>query len=187
MKTSDSTNTRDLIIVGSGQAASPLARDAAAAGWKVTVVEESFPGGTCVNTGCTPTKTLVASARAAYIGSRSSLWGITSAGQTIDWPAIRKRRDKIVEDFRAGSRRGLTETEGIEYIEGHAEFVGPGEIKVDSGRRIRSDRIVLNVGGQSQIPDIPGLDSIDWVDSAGIQAIDELPRHLVVLGGGHIG
>ena len=101
MKKSDSASTPDLIIVGSGQAASPLARDAAAAGWKVTVVEESHPGGTCVNTGCTPTKTLVASSRAAYIVTQSSLWGVTSLEQKIDWPAIRRRRDKIVEDFRA--------------------------------------------------------------------------------------
>lgn len=194
MNHSETPDNRDIVIIGSGQAASPLAHDAAAAGWKVSVIEEAHPGGTCINTGCTPTKTLVASARAAYMARSSADWGIEVGEVKVDWPAVRGRRDKIVEEFRAGSRRGLTETEGIDYIEGHARFIGPGELEISSGetadlssRRIKAHRIVLDVGGRSLIPDIQGLDSINWVDSAGIQTIDALPRHLVVLGGGYIG
>jgi len=191
-------DTYDLIIIGSGQAASPLARDAAAAGWKVAVIEESQPGGTCINTGCTPTKTLVASARAAFMVKNSSRWGVPGSSADVpvmaDWPAVRGLRDKIVDDFRKGSRKGLTGTEGLEYIEGHAMFSGPHELTISSGggagksvRRVNAERLVLDVGGRSLIPDIPGLDSVTWVDSAGIQSIRKLPRHLVVLGGGYIG
>ena len=190
----------DLIIIGSGQAAAPLARDAASVGWKVAVIEEDHPGGTCINTGCTPTKTLVASAGTAYRVRNAARWGIAgnSSGETggvqVDWPAVRGIRDKIVEDFRSGSLRGLRGTEGLEYIEGHAAFIGPGEIEIITGEgaginlhRIKAPRIVLDVGGEPIIPEIPGLESVHYVDSAGIQSIDKLPRHLVVLGGGYVG
>ena len=198
MNNSESVEKYNLVIIGSGQAASPLARGAAAAGWKVAVVEEDQPGGTCINTGCTPTKTLVASARAAYVARNSGRWGVNTGvaaeDVTVDWPAVRGLRDKIVDDFRSGSLKGLTGTDGLEYIEGHGELTGSREVKITSGsggslssRTITAERIVLDVGGRSHIPDIPGLDSVKWVDSAGLQSIEKLPRHLVVLGGGYIG
>ncbi len=198
MNRSESVEIYNLVILGSGQAASPLARSAAAAGWKVAVVEEDQPGGTCINTGCTPTKTLVASARAAYVARNSGRWGVNTGVSAedirVDWPVVRGLRDKIVDDFRSGSLKGLTGTDGLEYIEGHGELAGSREIKITSGRggnlssrRIKAERIVLDVGGHPLIPDIPGLDSVKWVDSAGLQKIEKLPRHLIVLGGGYIG
>jgi pyruvate/2-oxoglutarate dehydrogenase complex dihydrolipoamide dehydrogenase (E3) component len=184
-------NNVDLIIIGSGQAAGPLAQVSASKGWSVAVVESRFAGGTCVNTGCTPTKTLVASARAAYVVRNSEKWGLGPADLSVDWSKIRRRKDEIVEEFRRGSLRGLENTEGITYLNGRASFFAPGEIEVifedGSKKRLRGNRIVLDVGGEPIIPIVRGLDEIPWVDSAGIQALEELPRRLVILGGGYIG
>ncbi|MDT8299664.1 MAG: FAD-dependent oxidoreductase, partial [Spirochaetaceae bacterium] len=184
-------NNLDLIIIGSGQAAGPLAQVSASKGWSVAVVESQFAGGTCINTGCTPTKTLVASARAAYVVRNGEKWGLGPANLLVDWLKIRRRRDDIVEEFRRGSLRGLENTEGITYFNGRASFTAPGEIEVifedGSKERLRGKRIVLDVGGEPVIPVVEGLADVPWVDSAGIQAIEELPRRLVILGGGYIG
>ena len=179
-----------LVIIGSGQAAGPLAKDAAANGWKVAVIESAHAGGTCVNTGCTPTKTLVAGAGILHAVRQAPQWGLNMSPAPLDWNVMRGRRNTIVEDFRNSSLRGLEQTEGIEFIAGRGMFVGPRTLEVlsaDGSRSVTGDRIVLDVGGRSHIPDIPGLDQVPWVDSAGIQAVDSVPEHLIVLGGGYIG
>ncbi|MCG8452948.1 MAG: mercuric reductase [Spirochaetales bacterium] len=178
----------DLIIVGAGQTASPLSRGAAKKGWRVAVVEENHAGGTCVNVGCTPTKTLVAGARVIHNARTSGEWGAQSTSFSFDWTVMRRRRDALVGQFRRASHRGYEQTKGIDFLQERAQFIDPHLLKLmDSGQTITAPRIVLDVGGAPVIPNIPGLHNIPYSDSSGIQVLDDLPPHLLVLGGGYIG
>jgi pyruvate/2-oxoglutarate dehydrogenase complex dihydrolipoamide dehydrogenase (E3) component len=177
----------DVIIVGTGQAAVPLAARLAAHGRKVLVVERAALGGTCVNYGCTPTKTMIASARAAHVARTAARLGVRAGAVEVDLPAIVDRKQAIVKRWRDGVRSRLQRAgERLTLIEGHARFVGEREIEVD-GARHRAPTIVINTGARPVMPLVPGLSSVPWLDNARALELRELPAHLIVLGGGYIG
>ena len=175
------------IIVGTGQSGPSLARRLVAAGQKVAVIERKFFGGTCVNTGCTPTKTLVASAYAAYLARRAGDYGVTIGGPVgVDMKAVKARKDAVAGASRRGVERSLKTLEGCTVYEGHARFVGTKKVAVD-GVVLDADRIFINVGGRALAPSIPGLDQVPYLTNSSMMDVDFLPQHLIVLGGSYIG
>jgi pyruvate/2-oxoglutarate dehydrogenase complex dihydrolipoamide dehydrogenase (E3) component len=177
----------DAIVIGTGQSGPALARRLVAAGQKVAVIERKFFGGTCVNTGCTPTKALVASAYAAYLAHRASDYGVTIGGPVgVDMRAVKARKDAIVSPSRRGVERSLRNLEGCTVLEGHARFVADKKVAVN-GFELGADRIFINVGGRASIPPIPGLNQVPYFTNSSIMDVDFLPSHLVVLGGSYIG
>jgi pyruvate/2-oxoglutarate dehydrogenase complex dihydrolipoamide dehydrogenase (E3) component len=184
-------NQYDVIIIGSGQAGSPLARKMAKAGKKTAIIEKRLVGGTCVNDGCTPTKTMVASARAAYLAGRCNNLGIHIDGYSVDLPQIKKRKEAIVAHSREGNQKSLEEDENIDLIFGEASFTGPKSVSIklnDGGtEEIKADQIFINVGTQIIIPDIEGLKDIDYLTSTSILELETIPQHILVLGGNYIG
>jgi pyruvate/2-oxoglutarate dehydrogenase complex dihydrolipoamide dehydrogenase (E3) component len=175
----------DAIIVGAGQAGPPLAARLTAAGQTVAVIERKLAGGTCVNYGCIPTKTLVASAHAAHVARRGTDFGIGTGDIIVDMAKVKARKDKVSGDDRRGLESLLENTEGCTYIRGHARFEGPHAVNVD-GRQLEADRIFLNVGGRAVVPDMPGLSDIDYMTNVGILELDTVPEHLVIIGGSYI-
>jgi pyruvate/2-oxoglutarate dehydrogenase complex dihydrolipoamide dehydrogenase (E3) component len=177
----------DAIIIGTGQSGPSLARRLAAAGQKVAVVERKLFGGTCVNTGCTPTKTLIASAYAAHLSRRASDYGVSIAGPIgVDMKAIKARKDAVVGVSRGGVERSLKTLKGCTVYEGHGRFSGPKSVSV-GGVELTAERIFLNVGGRASIPPIPGLDRVPYLTNSAMMEVDFLPEHLVVLGGSYVG
>jgi pyruvate/2-oxoglutarate dehydrogenase complex dihydrolipoamide dehydrogenase (E3) component len=177
----------DAIIIGTGQSGPSLARRLVAAGQKVAVIERKFFGGTCVNTGCTPTKTLVASAYAAYLARRAGDYGVTIGGPVgVDMKAVKARKDAVAGASRLGVERSLKTLEGCTVYEGHARFVGTKKVAVD-GVVLDADRIFINVGGRALVPSIPGLDQVPYLTNSSMMDVDFLPQHLIVLGGSYIG
>ena len=173
----------DAIIIGTGQSGPSLARRLAAAGQKVAVIERKFFGGTCVNTGCTPTKTLVASAYAAYLARRAGDYGVTIGGPVgVDMKAVKARKDAVAGASRRGVEHSLQTLEGCTVYEGHGQFVGTKKVAVD-GVVLNADRIFINVGGRALIPPIPGLDQVPYFTNSSMMDVDFLPPHLIVLGG----
>ena len=181
----------DAIVIGSGQAGTPLARALAEAGRRTALVEREHVGGTCVNEGCTPTKTMVASARVAYLARRAADYGVRTGPVAVDMTKVRERKRGIVERFRGGSERGLAKLAGLDLIRGEAQFGGPHEVAVTLGdggsRALSSDLIFLNPGARPSRPSLPGLDGVPALDSTSIMELDAVPDHLLVLGGGYIG
>lgn len=182
----------DAIVVGTGQAGKPLAHALADHGSRTAIIEAGRVGGTCVIDGCTPTKTMVASARIAHLAGRSSDFGVETGSVFVDMAAVRARKRSVVDDFSSSSRRSLEEHDQIDLIEGEARFVAPDTLAVDPGPggqtfSVTAPRIFLNVGGRPTIPPIPGLDAVDYLTSTSILELDALPRHLAILGGGPIG
>ena len=175
----------DAIIVGAGQAGPPLAGRLTDAGQTVAVIERKLVGGTCVNTGCIPTKTLVASAHAAHLARRGAEYGVGTGEITVDMAKVKARKDKIMIDDRSGVESWLEGMKGGTLIRGHARFEGPHTISVD-GRVLEADRIFLNVGGRAVVPDLPGLSDIDYVTNVGVLELDTVPEHLVIIGGSYI-
>ncbi len=184
-------DTFDAIIIGTGQAGNPLANSLAGAGWKTAVVEKEFVGGSCINVGCTPTKTMVASARVAYLTRRSADYGVNTASLRIDMKKIRERKRAIVESFRGGSQKRLEDNENIDLIFGSARFLDSQTVAVElvkgGSRLLRAPKIFINTGTRPAIPGIPGIEDIPYLTSAEIMELDEVPEHLIVLGGGYIG
>ncbi|KQY89799.1 mercuric reductase [Brevundimonas sp. Root1423] len=176
----------DAIILGAGQAGPPLAGRLNAAGMKVAVIERKLVGGTCVNTGCMPTKTLVASAQAIRTARRGSDYGFTAGSVTVDMAAVAARAKKVSLDARHGNETWLGGMANVELIRGHARFESADTVAVH-GRRLRAPRIFINVGGRAVVPDMPGLHDVPHLTNTGIVALDVLPRHLVVVGGSYIG
>ena len=181
----------DAVIIGAGQAGGPLSTELARAGWKTALIEREHVGGTCVNEGCTPTKTMVASARVAYLARRAADYGVQTGQVTVDLKEIRRRKRDIVESFRGGGLRRIESTEGLDLIMGEARFAGPKMIEVqlnDGGvHTLSADTVVINTGTRSRMPTLPGLDGVPALDSTSIMELDEVPEHLLVIGGGYIG
>jgi len=181
----------DAIIIGTGQAGKPLSVALAEAGWKTVIIERKHVGGTCINVGCTPTKTMVASARVAYLAQRAADYGVHPNGVRVNMAEVRRRKQGIVDSFRNGSQRHLQNTKNLELIFGEASFSGAKSVAVrlQSGetRHLTADTIFINTGGRPEGPPLPGLDSVPALDSTSIMELDVLPEHLLVLGGGYIG
>lgn len=191
----------DVILIGTGQAAVPLATRLAAAGTRVLIAERGAPGGTCVNIGCTPTKTLVASARAAHVVRTAARLGVHTGDVTVDFGAVMARKDAVVARWRAGVERRLNGGgDNLRFVRGQARFVAPRTVEIAASasagglprpERYEAERIVINVGGRAQVPPIPGLHDVPFtmpfLDSSGLLALRALPRHLLVLGSGYIG
>lgn len=175
----------DAIVIGAGQAGPPLAGRLTAAGQTVAVIERKLVGGTCVNYGCIPTKTLVASAHAAHLARRGADFGVGTGEVDIDMAKVKARKDAIMLADRHGVEDWLEGMDGATLIRGHARFVDPHTIDVD-GQLLRADRIFLNVGGRAVVPDFPGLDGIDYLTNVGILDLDVVPEHLVIVGGSYI-
>jgi pyruvate/2-oxoglutarate dehydrogenase complex dihydrolipoamide dehydrogenase (E3) component len=179
------TRKFDAIIVGAGQAGPPLAGRLTAAGQTVAVIERKLVGGTCVNYGCIPTKTLVASAHTAHVARRGAEYGIGTGEVTVDIAKVKARKDAVMLDDRHGVESWLAGMEGCTLIRGHARFEGPHTIRVDD-EVLEADRIFLNVGGRAVVPNIPGLSDVDYLTNVGILDLDVLPEHLVIIGGSYI-
>jgi pyruvate/2-oxoglutarate dehydrogenase complex dihydrolipoamide dehydrogenase (E3) component len=177
----------DAIIVGAGQAGPPLAARLAGAGQRVVIVERHLIGGTCLNVGCTPTKTMIASAYAAHLARRGSDFGVHASGPvTVDLAAVQQRARDLVEPRRRAMEESLSGIEGCEIVRGHARFVGPREIVVGE-RRLRAHKVFLDVGGRASAPQWPGLGDVPWLSSTDMLSLKEMPRHLAVIGGGYVG
>ncbi len=181
----------DAIILGTGQAGKPLALDLAGAGRKIAVIEREHVGGTCVNVGCTPTKTMVASARIAYLAQRAADYGVHCGPVTIDMAQVRRRKQAIVDDFRTGGQRRLEKADNVELIFGEGRFTAPKVVEVarkaGGTRLLTAKTIFINTGSRPARPAIAGLDSVAALDSTSIMELDTLPEHLLVLGGGYTG
>lgn len=176
----------DAIIIGAGQAGPSLAGRFSAAGQRVAVIERKHVGGTCVNTGCMPTKTLVASAYAAHLARRADDYGVVLAsGVGVDMKKVWTRKQAVTMNARTGLEGWLGGMAGCRLVRGHARFTGPHEIEVD-GERLSAPKIFLNVGGRALVPDMPGLAGIDYLTNTSIVELDTLPEHLIVVGGSYI-
>jgi pyruvate/2-oxoglutarate dehydrogenase complex dihydrolipoamide dehydrogenase (E3) component len=177
----------DALVIGTGQAGPSLAFRLGAAGMKVAVAERNMIGGTCVNTGCTPTKALVASAYAAQMARRAAEYGVAIAGEVaIDMKRVKARKDAIVAQFRDGLTNALKNTANLTLHCGHARFVSPREVEIGA-ERLKAERIFVNVGGRALVPPMPGIDQVPYLDNATMMAVDFLPRHLIIIGGSYIG
>jgi len=177
----------DAIIIGAGQAGPSLADRLNRAGMSVAIIERHLVGGTCVNTGCKPTKTLVASAYAIQMAQRGDDYGFRNTGPVeVDMQAVAARAAKVVLDSRTGNESWLAGMERVELIRGHARFQGPHVISVN-GELLTAPRIFLNVGGRAVVPDMPGVNDVTILTNTDIVALRTLPRHLVVIGGSYIG
>lgn len=175
----------DAVIVGAGQAGPPLAGRLTAAGQRVAVVERKLFGGTCVNTGCIPTKTLVASAYAAHLARRGADFGVNTGPVEVDMAKVKARKDDIMLSDRKGIEDWLDGMDGCTVYRGHAHFEDAHTLRVGD-ELLRADRIFLNVGGRAVVPEIPGLADIEYLTNVSMLEIDALPEHLVVLGGSYI-
>jgi len=185
------SRTYDAVIVGAGQSGVPLSTALARAGWKVALVERQYVGGTCINWGCTPTKTMVASARAAYVARRAETYGVHAGPVKVNMAAVRRRKAEVVESFRQGIRRRIQDAEGVDLLMGEARFTGHKTLAVslnDGGSlNLAADKILINTGARPRLPQLPGLDEVPFLDSTSIMELEELPEHLIVLGGGYVG
>jgi pyruvate/2-oxoglutarate dehydrogenase complex dihydrolipoamide dehydrogenase (E3) component len=179
------TQRFDAIVVGAGQAGPPLVGRLTAAGQSVAMVERKLIGGTCVNTGCIPTKTLVASAHAAHLARRGADYGVNTGPVSVDMSKVKARKDGIVLDDRAGVENWLDGMDGCTVFRGHARFEDPHTLRVGDDR-LSADRIFLNVGGRAVVPDLPGLADVDYLTNVSILELDTVPEHLVVVGGSYI-
>ncbi len=177
----------DVIVIGSGQAGVPLATRLARSGKKVLLAERGDLGGTCINTGCTPTKTLVASARAAHVARSARRLGVSTGRVEVDFPAVIARKDAIVRSWQEGVARRIADAgANLRLVRGQARFVGERTVEIASERH-RAATVILNVGARPIEPPIPGLRDVPWLDNRRVMQLRELPAHLVVIGGGYIG
>ena len=181
----------DAIVIGAGQAGVPLATTLAKAGRKTALVEREHVGGTCINEGCTPTKTMVASAKVAYFDRRSTDYGVSDGQVTVDMVSVRQRKRDIVDSFRTGGEKRMHDA-GVELIMGEDRFTGPKDLEVNLNAggetvRLTADNIFINVGARPANPPVEGLDSVPALNSTSIMELDEVPDHLLVLGGSYVG
>ncbi len=185
------TTHYDAILIGAGQAGTPLSTTLARAGWKTAIIERVHVGGTCINEGCTPTKTMVASGRVAYLARRGADYGVQTGPVTIDMTKVRQRKRDIVESFRNSGQRRIETTDGVDLLIGEASFTGPKtlELRLNNGetRELTADTILINAGARPAKPSIPGIEAVATLDSTSIMELDEIPEHLLIVGGGYIG
>jgi pyruvate/2-oxoglutarate dehydrogenase complex dihydrolipoamide dehydrogenase (E3) component len=185
--TAGSSGSFDALVIGSGQAGPFLAVRLAQAGWKTALVEREHFGGTCVNDGCIPTKTLVASARAAWVARRAADWGVHVDGPVrVDMKAVKARKDAVVGQSVAGLTSWLEGTANLELVRGHARFSAPHTVQVGE-RAFAAPRIFVNTGGRPVLPPWPGIEPVPVLTNTSMMALDVLPEHLVVIGGSYIG
>lgn len=182
--------TYDDVIIGAGQAGVPWAVALARAGRRVALAERRHVGGTCINVGCTPTKTMIASARVAHVVRRAADYGVHAGPVTVDMAAVRARKDRVVHSFRESGRRRVLDA-GVELIEGTASFLSAHDLAVkmpDGGdRRVRAGRVFVNAGSRPRVPDLPGLGNVPYLDSTTIMELGRVPAHLIIVGGGYVG
>lgn len=181
----------DAIVIGSGQSGGPLSTTLAKAGWKTALIERSHIGGTCINEGCTPTKTMVASARVAYLAKRGADYGVETGPISVDMKVVRKRKRDIVDSWRSSSEKSTIDTKGLDLLMGEAHFTSPKEIEVrlqtGETRQLSADTIFINVGDRPSMPTIDGLEKVSYLDSTSIMELGSVPEHLLILGGGYVG
>jgi len=180
----------DAVIIGSGQGGVPLAKKLAKNGWKTAIIEKDLIGGTCINAGCTPTKAMVASAKAAYNFSMAKNLGVPVKGYKVELKAIKSRKDKIIKQFREGTLRGMENTKNLSIIYGTASFLDKNKISIKTGKgteEISGKKIFLNGGARPAIHPIEGMDTIKYLTSTSIMELTEVPEHLLIIGGGYIG
>ncbi len=181
----------DAIVIGAGQAGVPLARAFARAGRRTALIERQHVGGTCVNDGCTPTKTMVASARVAWLARRSADYGVNTGVVSVDLASVRQRKREIIEQFRSGSEQRIEQTEGLDLLYGEARFTGQHSLAVElrdgTSRELSASTILINAGARPAIPDLPETDRIPVLDSTSIMELSDVPEHLIILGGGYVG
>jgi pyruvate/2-oxoglutarate dehydrogenase complex dihydrolipoamide dehydrogenase (E3) component len=181
----------DVIIIGAGQAGGPLSTAFARAGRKTALIEREFVGGTCINVGCTPTKTMVASARVAHLARRAGEYGVHTGPISVDLAAVRQRKRAIVDSFRSGSQGRIESTAGVDLLFGEGRFSDATtvEVSLNAGgqRQLSASTIIINAGARSLVPPLPGLEDVPFLDSTSIMELDSVPERLIVLGGGYIG
>jgi pyruvate/2-oxoglutarate dehydrogenase complex dihydrolipoamide dehydrogenase (E3) component len=183
----DSMKKFDAIVIGTGQSGPSLAKRLAGAGMTVAIIERKLFGGTCVNTGCTPTKALVASAYAAHMVNRAAEFGVMVEGHAkVDMKRVKARMEAIVSPSTQGVERSLRNTERCTVYHEHARFVSPREVSVGNDV-LAADKVFVNVGGRASVPQMPGLDQLDYLTNSSLLKLDVLPRHLVIIGGSYIG
>lgn len=179
------------IVIGSGQGGNPLCSALAQAGLRTALIERSHIGGTCINEGCTPTKTMLASGRVAYLARRGKDYGVQTGDIRIDMQRVRQRKRDIVDRFRNGGQKRLEETANLDLIFGEASFTGSKNVSVclqdGSQRTLSADRIFINAGARPSVPKLDGLKDVPFLDSTSIMEVDSVPEHLLVLGGGYVG
>src|SRR5512143_1330782 len=186
-----STTQYDAIVIGAGQAGGPLATELANAGWKTALIEREHVGGTCINEGCTPTKTMVASARVAYLARRGADYGVNTGPVTIDFARVRERKRNVVDDFRSGKERRILRTKGVDLLMGEARFTSPKtvEVRLSNGqvRHLEAEKIFINAGARPSTLSLKGIDGVEICNSTTIMELSTLPEHLLVIGGGYVG
>ncbi len=176
----------DAIVIGAGQAGPPLVARLAKAGMKVAIVERKLFGGTCVNTGCIPTKTLIASAYAAHMVRRAADFGVNAGGGSVDMARVKARKDAISGKSRTAVEAWMRNTENCTVYQAQARFESPRELSVGSDR-LTAPKIFINVGGRARVPDMPGLKDINYLTNSSMMDVDFLPRHLIIVGGSYVG
>lgn len=176
----------DAIIIGSGQGGTPLAHKLADLGWSVALIEKEYLGGSCINYGCTPTKTMVASARAAHVARRAGDFGVHTGDVTVDLAQVVQRKDKMVRTWREGQQKNVAKRETLDLYRGHGRFSAPHIIQVND-ETLRSEKIFINTGTRSRIIPIDGLEQVDYLTNRTIMDLTETPAHLIMLGGGYMG
>lgn len=181
----------DAIIIGSGQAGTPLSKKLAEKGWKTALIEKDLIGGTCVNIGCTPSKTMIASAKRMYDCKNANHLGVHAVEISLNINEVLDRKDKVVESFRNSAKKGLEETENLEIIFGIAIFTGKKTLKVTDkngqAEELTADKIFIDVGARPSVPDIEGLKDVSYLNSTTMMELREVPEHLLIIGGGYIG
>ena len=179
--------TYDAIIIGTGQSGPSLAARFTQEGMKTAIIERMLFGGTCVNVGCVPTKPLVASARAAYMARRGADFGVVIDGPiTVDMKRVKARKDQVVRQSNEGVTNWLKNMANLTVYEGHGRLEGANTVRVN-GEELKAERIILNVGARARVPDMPGLDGVDYLTNSSMMDIDFLPEHLLIIGGSYIG
>src|SRR3989440_6433958 len=176
----------DAIIVGSGQAGNPLAYRLADLGWSVALLEKKDLGGTCINVGCTPTKTMVHRAQVAHYARNAARWGVNTSNVSVDLAKIVAQKEEVVLSFRGGQQKQVDKRANLRLHRGHARFVGPHQLRVGDDL-LESEKIFINTGGRPNIPAIPGLDTVSYLTNESVMQLTVLPEHLLILGGGYIG